>query len=137
MGSTTAGVIGPVGPAGAAGPQGPAGAKGPTGPAGVVPCWVSYREFWFTSGSADILDTQKSMIADMADYVKRNPSLILGIDGYMDSRHLDLSKGRVDAVRDSLINNGVPADRIKVGDFGEPKLRRDGRVEVLIKTGLN
>lgn len=70
----------------------------------------------------------------MADYVKRNPSLTLGIDGYTGSRR-DLNEQRVDAVRDSLIQNGVPSDRIKVGAFGDPKLRREGRVEVLIMTG--
>lgn len=71
----------------------------------------------------------------MADYVKRNPSLILGIDAYMDSRNPDLSHQRSDAVRDAMINAGVPAERIKIGAFGDPKLRREGRVEVLIMTG--
>jgi len=75
------------------------------------------------------------MAAEMADYVKRNPSLILGIDGYMDNQNRELSNGRIEAVRESLINSGVPSDRIRVGVFGDPKLRREGRVEVLIMTG--
>jgi outer membrane protein OmpA-like peptidoglycan-associated protein len=100
-----------------------------------VPCWVSYREFWFSANSADILSTQQPMFADMADYVKRNPSLFVAIDGHMDARNRDLSNRRINAVRDGLVNAGLPADRIKVGDYGDSKLRRDGRVEVLIKTG--
>jgi hypothetical protein len=134
-GPTTPGLVGPVGPSGPAGLKGDTGPIGPTGPAGIVPCWVSYRDFWFNSGNADILSAQKGVITDMADYVKHNPSLILGIDGYVDSKNHDLSDHRVNAVRDALIDAGVPANRIKIGAFGDSKLRRDGRVEVLIMTG--
>jgi outer membrane protein OmpA-like peptidoglycan-associated protein len=42
-----------------------------------------------------------------------------------------LSNQRVKAIRDALIKAGVPADKIKAGAFGDPELRRDGRVEVL------
>jgi outer membrane protein OmpA-like peptidoglycan-associated protein len=124
--------MGSEGPQGAKGNTGPAG---PRGPVGIVPCWVSYREFWFGGNSADILDTQKAMLVGMAKYVKNNPSLILGLDGYIDNDHKDLSNSRINNVRDGLINAGVPAERIRVGDFGDSKLRRDGRVEVLIMTG--
>lgn len=134
-GPTTPGLMGSAGPPGPAGQKGDTGLPGPQGPVGIVPRWVSYRDFWFNSNSADILAAQTSVITEMADYVKRNPSLILGIDGYMDSRNLDLSNRRVNAVRDALINATVPAERIKIGVFGDSKLRREGRVEVLIKTG--
>jgi outer membrane protein OmpA-like peptidoglycan-associated protein len=96
---------------------------------------VSYRDFWFTTDSADILTAQRSVVSEMADYVKRNPSLILGIDGYVDLKNKDLSDHRVEAVRGALITSGVPAERIQVGAFGDSKLRREGRVEVLIMTG--
>jgi outer membrane protein OmpA-like peptidoglycan-associated protein len=96
---------------------------------------VSYRDFWFSGSSHQILDTQTGLAAEMADYVKRNPSLILGIDGHLDPKNTELSTSRVDAVRTALINNGVPPDRIKTGAFGDPKLRRSGRVEVLIMSG--
>jgi hypothetical protein len=138
IGAKGATTVGPVGAVGAAGPTGAKGNTGPAGsqgPVGIVPCWVSYREFWFNADNADILDTQKAMLSDMANYVKNNPSLILGIDGYQDSHHKDLSNLRINNVRDGLINAGVPANRIKIGDFGDSKLRRDGRVEVLIMTG--
>lgn len=134
-GPTTPGLQGPAGPAGSVGPKGEVGPAGAQGPPGIVPCWVSYRDFWFTGGSAEILTAQRSVVTDIADYVKRNPSLGLGIDGYRDAANADLSNNRVNAVRDALINAGVPAERIKVGAFGEAKLRREGRVEVLIMTG--
>ena len=41
---------------------------------------------------------------------------------------------RVESVRLALINAGVPAYRIKVGPFGDPKSRHDHRVEVLFAT---
>jgi len=66
--------------------------------------------------------------------VKRNPSLQVGIDGYLDSRNADLSNNRVNVIKDGLIKQGVPAERIKVGAFGDNKLRREGRVEVLIES---
>jgi hypothetical protein len=134
-GMDTAGIRGSAGPAGFTGSKGLTGPAGPTGPAGIVPCWVSYREFWFAGSSADILDNQKAMPTEMADYVKLNPSLILGIDNFAATGNKDLNDRRIKAVRDALIDAGLSADRIKVGDFGEPKLRRDGRVEVLVRTG--
>jgi hypothetical protein len=134
-GPTTIGPVGAMGPSGAQGPKGNLGPAGPQGPVGIVPCWVSYREFWFNSDSSDIMDTQKNMLSDIATYCKNNPSLVLGLDGYIDSNHKDLSNNRINNVRDGLINAGVPANRIKIGDFGDSKLRRDGRVEVLIMTG--
>jgi hypothetical protein len=131
---TTAGRVGPAGPAGPVGEKGDTGPAGAQGPVGIVPCWVSYRDFWFNANSAEILSAQAGVISDMADYVKRNPSLQVGIDGYLDSRNADLSNNRVNVIKDGLIKQGVPAERIKVGAFGDNKLRREGRVEVLIES---
>ena len=75
----------------------------------------------------------------MAAYVAQNPSLELGLDGSVNSAsahpiNQDLSDRRVSAVRDALIEAGVPADRIEMGAFADPELRRNHRVDVLIKT---
>jgi outer membrane protein OmpA-like peptidoglycan-associated protein len=72
--------------------------------------------------------------------MKQNPSLQVGIDGSMDPRGRDprdqnLSDRRVGAVRDALIQAGVPASKIQTGAFGDTRLARDRRVEVLVKTG--
>jgi outer membrane protein OmpA-like peptidoglycan-associated protein len=72
--------------------------------------------------------------------MQQNPSLQVGIDGSMDPRgtdprNQDLSDRRVGAVRDALIQAGVPAYRIQTGAFGDTRLTRDRRVEVLIITG--
>jgi outer membrane protein OmpA-like peptidoglycan-associated protein len=71
--------------------------------------------------------------------MKDNPSIQLGIDGSTNPRAAewrdqDLGDRRVKAVRDALVAAGVSADRISDGAFGDVQLRRDGRVEVLIKT---
>jgi hypothetical protein len=131
-GPLTAGLVGPQGPTGKAGLTGPTGAKGSTGLVGSVPCWVSYREFWFSSNSATLNEAGLKTIAGVAGYIKQNPSLQLGIDGFMDSNNMDLSNRRVSAVYDALIQNGVAADHIKIGALGDSKLYQNGRVELLI-----
>jgi outer membrane protein OmpA-like peptidoglycan-associated protein len=51
-----------------------------------------------------------------------------------DPRDQKLSDRRVSAVRDALIQAGVPASKIEMGAFGDTRLVRDRRLEVLIKT---
>jgi outer membrane protein OmpA-like peptidoglycan-associated protein len=104
-----------------------------------VSCWTSYREFWFDYGSAEMDDSDAKMVAEIATYVKKNPSLDIGIDGSMDPRGTDprdqdLANRRVKAIHDALVKAGVPANKIKAGAFGDLKLRRDRRVEVLYAT---
>lgn len=135
QGASTPGMTGPVGPAGPAGPRGDAGPTGPQGAVGAVPCWASYRTFYFGADNATLSTAQQEVTSGIADYVKRNPSLILGIDTVGSSRNNDVRDRRANAIRQALINDGVPADRIQIGAFGEPKLRQEGRVEVVIRTG--
>jgi hypothetical protein len=133
-GSTTAGIAGPTGPTGAGGVTGAIGATGATGAVGAVPCYVAYRDFWFEAGKSDLRNADASKVADIAAYMKKNPSLQLGVDGGLDSNASGMSDRRANVVRDALIQAGVPADRIAIGSFGDAKNRQDRRVEVLIKT---
>jgi outer membrane protein OmpA-like peptidoglycan-associated protein len=139
QGSTTAGVAGAVGPVGPQGDQGVMGPTGPQGPTGVVTQWTSYRDFWFESDKATLYSSDSAKVAEIAAYMKANPSLQLGIDGSTNPRAtaqytLNLCDNRVKALRDALITAGVPAYRISAGMFGDVNLRRSGRVEVLLKT---
>ena len=139
QGSTTAGVAGATGPDGAAGPRGPDGSTGPQGPAGVLQRWTSYRDFWFDAGKATIHDADWHIVTEIAAYMKENPPLQLGIDGSTNPRATqwrdqNLCNRRVSAIRNSLISAGVPASRISEGMFGDVELRRNGLVEVLLKT---
>jgi outer membrane protein OmpA-like peptidoglycan-associated protein len=51
-----------------------------------------------------------------------------------DPRDQNLSDRRISAVRDALIQAGVPSYKIQTGAFGDARLTRDRRVEVLIST---
>lgn len=134
-----AGVAGPPGLSGVAGLQGAAGQIGAQGQVGVVDRWTSFRDFWFDFNSAAIQPSDTNKVSEIADYMKQNPSLQVGIDGSMnprgtDPRNQDLSNRRVDAVRNALIQAGVPASKILTGAFGDARLTQDRRVEVLINT---
>jgi len=90
--------------------------------------------------TTSISTSDQSKATEIAGYMNQNPSLQIGIDGSMDPRGSDprdqgLSDRRVGAVRDALIQAGVPASKIQTGAFGDTRLTRDRRVEVLIKTG--
>jgi outer membrane protein OmpA-like peptidoglycan-associated protein len=139
QGATTSGVAGTPGPAGPPGAPGATGPTGPQGPVGVVEQWQSYREFWFDSDSAAVREAHAPQLAEMAAYMKANPSLQLGIDASSnpratERRDIDLAERRIDAVRDALVQAGVADYRIVEGVFGDVNLRRDGRVEVLMRT---
>jgi outer membrane protein OmpA-like peptidoglycan-associated protein len=93
--------------------------------------WSSYRDFWFDSGSTRIDATDASKVADVAAYLKSNPTHRVGIDGATgESGELDAR--RVGSVREALIRAGVPENRIRTGEFGSAQLRRARRVEVLV-----
>lgn len=137
QGSTASGIAGPAGPAGPRGAQGPTGETGARGRVGVLDRWTSYRDFWFEIDRAEITASDMSMVSEIATYTKSNPSLHVGIDGSLvspnnNTRNQDLSDRRVAAIRNALIQAGVPADKIKAGAFGDAQLRRDRRVEVLL-----
>jgi OOP family OmpA-OmpF porin len=103
----------------------------------VVGRWTSYRDFWFERSEDGIRPSDTSKVSEIAAYMKQNPSLQIGIDTFLDPRNQDLRDRRVNAVRDALIQAGVPAEKIGTGAFGDPKPRRYARVEVLITTSPN
>ena len=144
-----AGERGPAGPAGPAGAQGPAGPAGPLAQAGAAKQWSSFKDFLFDTDKSDIRANETSKVTEIAVYMKQNPSVQVGIDGYADPRGTDpynqaLSERRVNAIRDALVNAGVASDKIKTGAFGEQRLlcnestaacwQSDRRVEVLISS---
>jgi hypothetical protein len=56
--------------------------------------------------------------------MNQNPSFRVAIDGS--------NSGRVSKVRDALIEAGVPASRIQIGAYGDPQVRRNSHVGVLV-----
>ena len=115
----------------------------------MVDRWTSFREFVFEFNRADIQASDTSKVSEISAYMKENPSVQVGIDGFADPRGTNphnqgLSERRVNAIRDALVKAGVPGDKIKTGAFGEERLlcnestaacwQSDRRVEVLIST---
>jgi len=98
------------------------GSNGTPGP--TAHSWSSYRHFSFDVNSDDILHVDSNKPQEIADFMNQNPSSRVAIDGYNDHR--------VSSVRDALINAGVPAYKIQTGAFGDPLLRNNGHVEVLV-----
>lgn len=122
-----AGVAGSTGRTGATGPQGAigqTGAQGLGGPGAASGGWKMFRDFTFDGHSDDILRSDLHKSQEIADYLNRNPSALVAIDGP--------SKRYVHSVVESLTDLGVPISRIQTGTFSDPKSRSDHRVDVLV-----
>lgn len=144
-----AGAAGPMGPAGPMGAQGPAGPIGPQAAAAEVKHWATFSNILFDFDQSNVRSDETSKVADIAAYMKQNPTTRVGIDGHTDPRgtdpyNQDLSERRVNAIRDALVSDGVETGRIQTGAFGEQRVKchesteacwqSDRRVEVLIGT---
>jgi len=100
---------------------GVSGAQEPKAPSG---SWTLYHAYTFKAGSETIVYADAPKAGAVAEYLRRNPTHRVGIDGY--------SASRVAHVRGALIEAGVPAAKIAAGPVGDPTLRREGRVAVLV-----
>jgi outer membrane protein OmpA-like peptidoglycan-associated protein len=109
---------------GTAGPQGARGATGVQGPMAENGSWSVYRNYTFDRDSDRILQADSGKAREVAEYANHNPSYRVAIDG-PNAQH-------VSTVRDALIDAGVPKSRISTGSFGDPQLRRDREVAVLL-----
>lgn len=109
------------------------------GPAGVFKEWVPYQRFGFEQEGIAIRASDMRQAADIAAYMRENPTARLGLDGSpllqtAAWRGQDLGERRIGTIRDALIKAGTPAHKIQVGAFGDPLFRRDNQVEVLLIT---
>jgi peptidoglycan-associated lipoprotein len=105
----------------------------------VVARWTLYRDFRFDYDRSELRASEMKKVSEIAHYLKKNPSLNVGLDGSMDPRgtdprNQDLNNRRVSAIRDALVEAGVPASKIQMGAFGDTQLLRDRRVAALICT---
>lgn len=147
------GLAGPPGPQGVAGLPGPAGApgpqgvQGPAGARGADVAWQPFGDIQFAFDKADLRPSDAKRLAELAAYLKQNPTFRVEIEGFADPRgsqthNIRLSTRRVTAVREALVAAGVPNEQILVGAYGElnPKCaaaaeecwQQDRRVEVIV-----
>jgi outer membrane protein OmpA-like peptidoglycan-associated protein len=120
-------MMGVAGAAGATGATGATGSTGATGAEGALArggSWSLYRDYTFNTNSDEIQESDRNKAREIAYYMDQNPSFQVGIDGS--------SEGRVNTVHNALLSVGVASNRIHVGAFGDPQLRRDNRVAVLL-----
>ena len=90
----------------------------------------------FASSSARIDESSAKLLDDVALAVSECPG-VLRVEGHTDnmgeaSFNDDLSRRRAEAVREALVERGLPEDRLIAEGFGETKPRadngtRDGR----------
>jgi peptidoglycan-associated lipoprotein len=131
-----------MGPVGSAGPPGAAGAAGAAGADATVP---AIRDVLFAYDRSEVPTEEHQKIARIAEFVRQNDGVVVMLDGHADPRgsdtyNLDLSRRRVVAVREALVKEGVPSDRIATNASGvrRPKCaekteecyQADRRVEV-------
>jgi hypothetical protein len=101
------------------------GATGAQGLVLPVNGWSVYREYTFVRDGNAIGHADRHKAREIADLLNQHPSYRIGIDG--------ARQERVNNVRRALIDAGVAADVIEMGEFGDPQLRRDRWVAVLIR----
>jgi peptidoglycan-associated lipoprotein len=123
---------------------------GAPAPAAKVEKPLLIGDILFDFDKADLRASETSKISDVAEYIKKNPTGQVSLNGNADPRgtspyNLALSKRRAENVRDALVAAGVPKDRIQMQAFGEdrPKCTEqteecyqlDRRVEVWVGLG--
>ena len=78
----------------------------------------------FAVNKFEISEQNLAILKIHADYLQDNPSTLVNVNGYSDSRgsaklNFELSEKRAQRVADILINYGIEASRIKVNSYGE------------------
>ena len=77
----------------------------------------------FETGKADLKDQAKKDLAEMATIMKKYPENVLAIKGYTDNTGSDkinetLSQKRASAVKEQLVNNGIPLAVVSTQGLG-------------------
>jgi len=114
------------------GPPGPAGAQGA---AGAAARWPTGADILFESDKATVDGAAAEMVRKVVEFAKANENVVIRLDGHADPRgtephnNMELSRKRVDAVRQALVDAGVSADRIEVAAFGETRSKCAGQDE--------
>lgn len=87
---------------------------------------VALRNVFFEKGSAAILANSAGEIDRLVALLRENPTLNVQINGHTDNvgddnSNLTLSENRAKAVREQLLQKGIPAERVFFKGYGESK----------------
>jgi OmpA-OmpF porin, OOP family len=93
------------------------------------------RKITFDPGSATLSAEAQPVVDDIADILKRCPTVSVQIAGYTDSQgrdqmNLDLSQSRADAVLEALQSRRIPVADFRAIGFGEAGPIADNATEV-------
>ena len=89
-----------------------------------------FEDVYFDSDKSDIREDARATLTRVADSIKAalkaNPNFTLIIEGHNDERgsaeyNLGAADRRAQAVKDFLVQLGVPADRLKVISYGKER----------------
>ena len=82
------------------------------------------KEVFFDFDKADIRESDRTILTQNADALKRFDFLRITVEGHCDERgtveyNLALGERRAKAAHDYLVSLGVPADRLKTVSYGK------------------
>ncbi len=92
-------------------------------PAEEVPEVISLKNLIFARGSDKISESSFSELNDLVDYLERNPSMTIQLEGHTDfdgnaDANFKLSEARVESVKAYLTDQGVKKGRVLTKAFG-------------------
>jgi outer membrane protein OmpA-like peptidoglycan-associated protein len=87
---------------------------------------VTLGDLLFDTGAANLRPAGQRSMAQLADFMRRNPERHASIEGYTDSTgstaaNQALSDRRAQAVRSALMQRGVPGNQLSIQGFGEER----------------
>ena len=103
------------------------------------PSWTAFLSVTFDFDDSRLRDSDREKAGRAATYLAANPSSRIGLDGRSDPngnglRNKELMERRVAAVRNALIQAGVPGNKIETGDFADLRPIRDREVAAVLIT---
>lgn len=83
----------------------------------ILPQGEPIASIYFEAGKSEVPDEGGGAIQTVMEKALANPARIILISGYHDpsgdpAKNAELAQGRAEAVRDALVEAGVPADRV-------------------------
>jgi peptidoglycan-associated lipoprotein len=84
------------------------------------------RDAYFDYDKADLRPDARTALSTTADFLKKNPSIKVTVEGHCDERgsteyNLGLGDRRANAVKQYIVSLGIAADRVNVVSFGKEK----------------
>ena len=123
--SSSAGASADKGKAGTTGPAGKSSLEAlRAGEAPVTPASSPLKEIYFEFDRYDLRPDARAVLKANADWLKRNPSVRVQIEGHCDERgtteyNLALGGKRAQVAKDFLVSLGIPTDRLSTISYGK------------------